>query len=234
MKSSPSPEKTILIVGASRGLGLGLAREYLARGWRVIATVRLDRERLIACAGSELLSKLEIETLDTTLPAQIAALRERLAGRQIDVLVVNAGVMSRHDEKIGEISEQDFNWVMVTNALSPMRIVEEFSGLVPESGAIVVMSSAMGSITRNTTGGAEVYRASKAALNTLMRSFASRQTKPRTLLAMHPGWVRTEMGSDRAPLDVETSVRGMVKVIDAEAGKPGMRFVNYKGETVEW
>ncbi len=231
-----APIKTVLMVGASRGLGLGLALEYLRRGWRVIATVRkVEGAPALRGANDDERGRLEIEVVDINLPDQLAALRQRLAGRRIDLLFVNAGVMSPPQEKIGNVTTEEFTRVLVTNALSPLRVVESFASLVPAGGTIAVMSSNMGSAANNVKGELEVYRASKVALNSLMRSFAARETAvPRMLLAMDPGWVRTDMGGQRAPLDVETSVRGMADGIDARAGQTGMAFFNYKGETVNW
>jgi len=228
--------KTVLMVGASRGLGLGLAKEYLRRGWRVIATVReVAADSPLRDVSDDQQARLEIERLDINLPEQVKALRQRLAGRSIDLLFVNAGVMSPPQEKIGNVTTEEFCRVLVTNALSPLRVVEAFKTLVPAGGTIAVMSSNLGSAANNEKGEAEVYRASKVALNSLMRSLAAREKDvPRVLLAMDPGWVRTDMGGARAPLDVDTSVRGMVEVIDAQAGRPGMRFINYKGKTVKW
>ena len=228
--------KTVLMVGASRGLGLGLALEYLRRGWRVIATVRkIENAPALRGANDDEQGRLEIEVLDINRPDQLVALRARLARRSLDLLFVNAGVMSPPQEKIGNVTTEEFTRVLVTNALSPLRVVESFASLVPAGGTIAVMSSNMGSAANNEKGEAEVYRASKVALNSLMRSYAARETAvPRVLLAMDPGWVRTDMGGQRAPLDVATSVRGMVEVIDARAGKTGMAFINYKGDTVNW
>ena len=231
---------TVLIVGASRGLGLGLVQGYLAQGWNVIGTVRgatpdgQGRSALHELAEQSG-GRLEIESLEVTDTAQIEALRERLSGRTLDLLFVNAGVSNGEGDRIGTSSTDDFVRVMVTNALSPMRIVEALQELVPSTGVIAVMSSGLGSVSGNENGGWEVYRASKAALNTLMRSFAVREAgDPRGFVIMDPGWVRTDMGGPNAHLDVATSVAGMVKTLVAQAGRPGVRFLNYQGHVVNW
>ena len=195
--AKPMAPSTILIVGASRGLGLGLAREYLARGWQVIGTVRSGATPLHALAAEQP-GRLEIETVDIDRPEQVAALRRRLDGRRIDLLFVNAGVLNDRTTTIGEVSTEAFTRLMVTNALSPMRVVEAFAGLVPAGGTIAAMSSGLGSVANNQSGGCEIYRASKAALNTLMRSFATRQRLARNLFVVAPGWVRTEMAERSA------------------------------------
>ena len=135
---------------------------------------------------------------------------------------------------VGTTSTEAFNKVMVTNALSPLRVVEAFADLVPEDGVIAAMSSGLGSVANNTRAGWEVYRASKAALNTMLRSFAVRSGAGRTVLAVAPGWVRTDMGGPHAFLDVETSVRGIVDTIAARRGQPGSWFVDYQGSDVPW
>ena len=226
---------TALIIGASRGLGLGLARAYLDRGWNVVATVRGDRptglHALLDAAGG----RLGIEQLDINEAAQVRVLRERLSARRFDVLFVNAGVIDDRAQTIGEVSTDEFVRVMVTNALSPMRVVEALQDLVPPTGTIAVMSSGLGSVAGNESGGYEVYRGSKAALNTLMRSFAARHANdPRSLVIMAPGWVRTDMGGPEAGLDVETSAAGMFDTLSAQAGHPGLRYLDYQGKTVRW
>ncbi len=138
-------------------------------------------------------------------------------------------------ETIADVSTEEFVRVMVTNALSPMRVVETFKDLVPPAGTIAIMSSGLGSVSNNETGGYEVYRASKAALNTLMRSFAARHhDDPRTLLLLAPGWVRTDMGGPEAQLSVSDSIPNLVKVIEAQEGKGGLQFLDYLGRAVSW
>ena len=228
-------DQTALIIGASRGLGLGLAREYLDRGWRVVATVRGSAHTALHDLADLAGGRLEIETVDINKPAQTVALRDRLAGRRFDLLFVNAGVANDPGETIGEVSDETFVRVMVTNALSPMRMVELFAPLVLTTGSVAVMSSGLGSVADNEAGGWEVYRASKAALNTLMRSFASRNAgASRCLLLIAPGWVRTDMGGPGAGLDVGTSIRGVADAIAARVGKQGLHYVNYQGKTVRW
>jgi NAD(P)-dependent dehydrogenase (short-subunit alcohol dehydrogenase family) len=228
------PSGTVLIVGASRGLGLALAQEYLARGWRVIATVRgAGRTQLhgLAEAAGE---QLTVERVDITAATQVAALHERLAGTSVDLLFVNAGI-SNGDVSVMDVPTETFTDVMVTNALSPVRFVETFQDLVPPSGTIAVMSSRQGSLTLNTTAGYEVYRASKSALNQLMRSFAARHADdPRTLLLISPGWVNTELGGPGARLTVDQSVPGVVDTIEKHAGESGIHFVDYLNQTLPW
>jgi NAD(P)-dependent dehydrogenase (short-subunit alcohol dehydrogenase family) len=227
---------TILVVGASRGLGLGLVREYLHRGWRVIGTVRdLARPTALHALAGEHPGRLTLETVDITQPGQVGALRARLDGSRIDLLFVNAGISNGPAETIATVSTEEFVRVMVTNALSPMRVVETLADLVPPGGTIAVMSSGLGSVANNDRGGYEVYRASKASLNTLMRSFAARHSDdPRTLLTIAPGWVRTDMGGPSATFDVETSVRGVADTIAARAGTPGLAYLDHAGRIVPW
>lgn len=235
MTSSDQKQQTALIVGASRGLGLALAEEYLKRGWQVIGTVRGAKptplHELQASSGQ----RLEIEQLDIDVPEQIAALRAQLQGRSLDVLFVNAGVAIEADKPIGEVSTDGFVRTMLTNALSPMRVIETLDDLVTSGGVITAMSSGLGSVANNIDGGWEPYRASKAALNTLMRSYASRQPDPtRTLLLIAPGWVRTDMGGADAMLDVSESIPRVVDVVSKQTGHGGLQYLNYLGETVPW
>ena len=225
------PQKTILIVGASRGLGLGLAQEYAARGWTVIGTVR---DAANPGALAQITPPVRIEKVDINHTGEVLELADRLAGTMLDVLFVNAGVSNGAGEILPDVSTEDFVRVMTTNALSPLRVIESLAGLVTPAGTIAAMSSGLGSVTNNTSGGWEIYRASKASLNTLLRSYAVRSGGDRTILAVAPGWVRTDMGGPGADLDVETSVKGMADTLAKWQGKGGDAYVNYKGETLPW
>ena len=227
--------KSALIIGASRGLGCALAAEYLARGWQVTATVRGSARTGLDDLAKSSDGRLVVETVDITVPGQVAALRGRLAQETFDLLFVNAGVTNGPEETVADVSTDTFIRLMVTNALSPMRVVEALQDLVAPDGTIAVMSSGQGSIANNENGGFEIYRASKSALNQLMRSFAARHADdPRTLLLIAPGWVQTELGGPGAPLIIGQSIPGVADTIEAQAGKGGLQYLDYRGRTVRW
>lgn len=230
-----SADKSLLLIGASRGLGYALAEEYLKRGWRVVATKRASSGSKLGNLARASGGRLDVETVDITHPDEVRALRGRLAGKIFDLLFVNAGVTNDDRETIADVSTDEFNRVMVTNALSPMRVVETLRDLVSATGAIGVMSSGQGSLANNENGNHEVYRASKAALNMLMRSFAARRRDDRrALLLLAPGWVRTDLGGPQARLSIEESIPNLVNTIEAQAGKAGLRYLDYLGRTVPW
>jgi len=227
------PNKQLLLIGASRGLGFALAEEYLKRGWHVVATERSRTTSKLHDLLGSAEDRLEIETVDINYPDQVAALRARLASRKFDMLFVNAGVGTR--EMIADISTDEFIRMMVTNALSPMRVVQSLQDLVLPTGTIGIMSSGQGSITNNENGHYEIYRGSKTALNMFMRSFAARHADdPRTLLLMAPGWVRTDLGGPQARLSIEESIPNLANTMDAQAGTMGLQYLNYLGQTVPW
>lgn len=226
---------TVLIIGASRGLGLALAREWLRPDWNVIATARASGTHDLQKLAEKSSCRLTLEQLDMNDVDAIAALKRRLSGLELDLLFVNAAVANGPGDRVDKASTEEFIRIMATNALSPMRVVETLGTLVRPGGTIGVMSSSLGSVALNQTGGWEVYRASKAALNTLMRSYAARHAEGgRSLALVDPGWVRTDMGGDGATLGIQESIPGVVDALAARHGQPGLRFFNYKGETVPW
>ncbi|WP_342705916.1 SDR family oxidoreductase [Burkholderia arboris] len=227
---------TLLLVAASRGLGLAMAEGFLNQGWNVTGTVREGSGRTkLHDLADRFDGRLDIEMLDICEPAQLAALRERLSGRRFDMLFVNAGTTNDPNETIGAVATDEFVRVMITNALAPMRVIETLQDLVTAEGLIGAMSSGQGSVANNVSGMREVYRGSKAALNQFMRSFAARQADPRRAMAlMAPGWVRTELGGPDARLTIEESVPGLVDVLLAKRARPGLEYLDYLGRTVPW
>jgi NAD(P)-dependent dehydrogenase (short-subunit alcohol dehydrogenase family) len=235
-----SANAAVLLIGASRGLGHAIAAEYLDRGSRVVATVRGTGHTPLHDLAETAGGRLEIEHADINEPAQVEGLRnrlgDRLAGRTFDLLFVNAGVTQDDPETTtADVSTEEFTRLMVTNALSPMRVIETLGALVAADGTIAIMSSGQGSVANNERGGFEIYRASKSALNQLMRSYAARRRDdPRTLLLTAPGWVKTELGGPGARLTIGESIPSLVTTIDAQRGRSGLQYLDYRGETVPW
>ena len=222
MASGPpsAPGRRVLLIGASRGLGLALAREWARGGRRVVAAVRGSGRTPLHDLADTCAEQIEIETVDVTEPAQIAALHDRLADRMFDLLFVNAGVTNQPEGTVAQTPTGEFIRVMVTNALGPLRVIEALQDRVEPAGTIGVMSSGQGSVANNERGGHEVYRGSKAALNTFMRSYAARHSgERRTLVLMAPGWVRTELGGLNARLSIDESIPNVVRTLDALQGE---------------
>ena len=232
---APTPGARVLLIGASRGLGLALAEEWARGGRQVVATVRGPHRTPLHDLADALPGQIEIETVDITEPARITALHDRLADRMFDLLFVNAGVTNQPEGTVAETSDDEFTRVMVTNALGPLRAIEALQDLVEPEGTIAVMSSGQGSVANNERGGHEVYRGSKAALNTFMRSYAARHAgEPRPLVLMAPGWVRTDLGGPGGRLSIDESIPNVVKTLDSLQDSPGLHYVDYLGRTVAW
>ncbi|PZQ68256.1 MAG: 3-oxoacyl-ACP reductase [Variovorax paradoxus] len=237
MTASYHPTPSILLVGASRGLGHAMAAEFLRKGWNVTGTVRDESTRtLLHDLAEEAEGRVGIEILDIRVPEQIEALRERLAGRFFDMLFVNAGTTNRDPtQTIGEVSTEEFVEIMLTNALGPMRVIEHLEACVAPAGLIGAMSSGQGSVANNERGQRELYRGSKAALNMFMRSYAARQgATPRPMALMAPGWIRTALGGAEAPLSIGDSIPSLVEVLLAKRERPGLEYLDYRGRTVPW
>ena len=221
---------TVLITGAGRGLGAELAHQYLADGWRVIATAR-DPAQLDEQAG------YQCERLDVGDQVSVEALANSLDGIAIDVLLNNAGVNHSLDVTFGAFNYDNWLEEYRVNTLAPLRVAEALVEHVvrSERKQMVFISSQTGSNTLNTSGGSPGYRASKAALNSAVRSVAV-ELAPRGIscVLMHPGWVRTDMGGANATLDKETSIQGVHRVIDGLTPADNGRFLNYDGSEIPW
>ena len=229
--------QTALIVGASRGIGLGLVEELVDRGWEVTGTARSAAgEAALKAAAGKAGGNVHIETVDTTDLASAESLRDRLKGQVFDLIVVNAGVSGPQNKNPRTVTNEEFSGLFVTNALAPVRFAELFAKRVkPQTGVLGLMTSQLGSVEQASAGGMELYRASKAALNSFTRSFAARhKDKGIAVLSLHPGWVRTDMGGPNADIDVETSVRGLTNVIERAQKDRQNGYFDYKGDTLPW
>jgi NAD(P)-dependent dehydrogenase (short-subunit alcohol dehydrogenase family) len=228
---------TVLITGANRGIGLALARGYLAEGWRVYACCRhpgkaKDLNALRAEAGD----RLAVHRLDVTDGLKVANLSRELAEEAIDLLINNAGVSGPR----GGFGETDFDrWqpVLAVNTFAPLCVAERFVEQVArgERKLIVNISSKMGSIGANVKSDSIIYRASKAALNQVSKCLAM-ALGPRgiTVVLFHPGWVSTDMGGSEAPVTPEDSAAGIRAVIERVTTEDNGRFFNYDGEELPW
>jgi NAD(P)-dependent dehydrogenase (short-subunit alcohol dehydrogenase family) len=234
--ASNRERKTAIVVGASRGLGLGLAREFARRGWQVTATARNASsagELADTFAASD--EKIEVEQVDINLPDSVDSLVTQMGDRRLDLVFINAGVAGPKHQSVDATTPQEIGALVYTNAVAPIRIARRLLPLLNDGGILAFMSSRMGSVAENLSGGIELYRASKAALNSLTRSFVATdiRDRPIAVLTMHPGWVRTDMGGPNAPLSVAESVAGIADIIEAEQA-PGHRFVDYQGAELAW
>ena len=221
---------TILITGAGRGLGAELARQYLADDWHVIATAR-DPSQLDDQAG------YQREQLDVCDQASVNALADSLDGTAIDLLLNNAGVNRSLDVKFGRFNYDDWVEEFRVNTLAPLRIAEALVNHVARSDRklMAFISSKTGSNELNTSSGSPGYRASKAALNSGVRS-AAVELAPLgiTCVLLHPGWVRTDMGGADAALEMRTSIEGVRQVIGGLTPDDNGRFINYDGSEIPW
>lgn len=223
---------TILITGAARGLGLEFARQFAADGWRVHACARGGARRDYGAVPGDIVAH-DLDVRDAT---QIAALKRDLAGEPIDILLNNAGILIPEDRPVAAVSDAEWLDSFHVNSIAPLRIADALTPDVAASGRklMVFLTSRMGSISRMAAGG-HPYRMSKAALNSGVRCLAlDPERRGITMLLIHPGWVRTDMGTPSADIDIKTSIDGVRRVIDHATPADNGRFLNYDGTELPW
>ena len=214
----------VVIIGASRGIGRELALQYADSGWDVLATVRKDSDAVS-------LRGVTAAVADVTDEGALIGLASRVAA-PIDVLIVNAGVGSR-ERSLADVDAKQWRQVMEVNALGPLLVLRALAGKVADGGRVAALSSRMGSIGE-TSGGSYAYRMSKAALNMGLANFALEQKGRVAVAALHPGWVKTDMGGPGAQVEIADSAAGLRTVIASLAPGVKARFVDYRGETIGW
>ena len=234
---------TVLITGANRGLGLEFVRQYSAAGWHVIACSRRGSQALDSLAESR--AGISLHALDVSDHESIGALGIALAGQPIDVLINNAGIYGRLGFAEGGIAHQAFgntdyaNWeqVLRVNLFGPMKMAETFVEHVAlsEQKKIVTLSSMVGSMGLNESGGMYAYRTSKAAVNMLMHTMGI-DLRQRGILAvaLHPGWARTDMGGPDAEIGAEESVEGLMAVIDNPDASSLGKLIAFDGQVLPY
>jgi NAD(P)-dependent dehydrogenase (short-subunit alcohol dehydrogenase family) len=223
---------TVLITGAARGLGLDFTKQYAAKGWKVLACARKPD------GLKDIKGDIHHHALDVSDYKAVKALAATLSGEAIDVLICNAGVGGEHSaaQVLGTFDPADWRRIFEINALAPLMMAEAFVEHVARSQQkkMIALSSILGSIARN-TGARYFYRASKTALN-MEWSVLAKDLEPKgiTCVVLHPGWVQTDMGGPTAPLTIDQSVPGMVKVIDGLKKSDNGRYLQYDGAELPW
>ncbi|WP_062707258.1 SDR family oxidoreductase [Grimontia marina] len=228
--------KNMLITGANRGIGLALTQIYLNAGWQVDACCR---QPVGAVTLNDLAAKydsLRIHALDVTDHAAIDALSQLLSDKHYDIILNNAGYYGPKGYGFGHVDMDEWRKVLEVNTIAPLKIAEAFySQLLAAKGTFAAISSKVGSIAENTSGGGYIYRSSKAALNSVVKSL-SNDLSPQGIIAvaLHPGWVQTEMGGPNALISTEESAHGLYTVLEGLEAKDSGRFLNYQGEEIPW
>jgi NAD(P)-dependent dehydrogenase (short-subunit alcohol dehydrogenase family) len=230
---------TMLITGANRGIGLEFCKQYALEGWRVLACSRHPESskalNALAASHSE---QIIVHALDVGDHAQIEKLAQSLSGESIDLLINNAGIYTT--SPAGTVGKTDYEaWMQafLINTIAPLRMVQAFTSQIARSGlkTTVTISSQMGSITDNTSGGSYIYRTSKAAVNMIVKTLAiDLKSTGITLVAFHPGWVETDMGGPNALISTTESVSGMRNVISHLTPADSGKFIAYDGRLIPW
>ena len=230
--------RSVLVTGANRGLGLEFVRQYAQAGWKTYAACRSPKSaKELKALQDQHAGRITILSLDVTDAASVRTAAEKLRGEPIDLLLNNAGVGSPPAQKIGSLDYAAWSQLLDANVLGPARVVETFVDNVAKGRdkRIVTLTSRMGSIADNSSGGSYAYRSSKAGVNAVMKSF-SIDLAPRgiTCVVVHPGWVRTDMGGAGGKLAPAESVKSLRALIDGLSPMDSGKFFNVDGEVLPW
>jgi len=228
---------TVLITGAARGLGLEFARQYAKAGWEVVATCRTpDHATALGALARGAEGRVAVAALDMLDAPGARRLVQGLGRRPIDLLIANAGLLGPRDYT-PDVDDAEWGEVMRVNVMAPLRLAMLLTDAVAASTRkqMAFVSSHLGSIASNSSGGLYVYRSSKAALNAVVKSLAV-DLGPRgiTAVALHPGWVKTDMGGPNADLEPTTSIAGMIKVLDKLKRGDSGKLIDYRGTVLPW
>ncbi|MGA9752770.1 MAG: SDR family oxidoreductase [Acidobacteriota bacterium] len=231
-------KQTVLISGCSRGIGLEFARQYAEAGWRVLATCRRPQGSAALMGLRERHGEdVQVHGLDVRSAEDIVNLAQSLREQPVDILLNNAGVYGPEDQGLGSAEQEAWIEVLKVNTIAPLLMAQAFLPNVERGSRriIATVTSLMGSIGDNGSGGYCLYRSSKAAANMVARSLAiDLKGKKIISVALNPGWVRTDMGGPQAPTGVEESVSGMRRVIDGLTMKESGGFFHFDGEPLPW
>jgi NAD(P)-dependent dehydrogenase (short-subunit alcohol dehydrogenase family) len=228
----------VLITGANRGIGLEMARQYAAEGWRVYACCRQpERAPALSRLAADTAGRLSIHPLDVTNAAQVAALPAVLGDDSLDLLINNAGIYGQDDAGFGNTDVAAWLRTFEVNAIAPLKMMEALVDAVARSRRRVMacVSSKMGSMADNRSGGSYVYRSSKAALNAVVMSAAvDLRHRGIAVVALNPGWVKTDMGGPNAEITVAESVTALRTLLDRVGPADSGRFIDVDGSTIPW
>ena len=228
---------TVFITGTARGIGLELVRQFLEAGSKVFATARHPETDALQSLKAAHGDALQLLKLDVTNRSEIETAVSSLAGQPVNLLINNAGLYQSRSDDMESLKAETWLQEFHVNAIAPFMVTRALrSNLAAADDALVAMiSSKMGSMSDNTSGGAYSYRSSKAALNavtvSLARDLAGDGTR---VVALHPGWVRTDMGGASAPVDTTQSASGLRKVMLGIGDPQNGGFFNYTGDAIPW
>ena len=228
---------TILITGANRGIGLELTEQFAADGWTVLACCRDTASAGALGALGERFDTIEVHALDVTDYPQMRALSARLRDRPIDILLSNAGIYGPRGANFGAVEAEGWREVFEVNSIAPLMLVQAFVEQVAasEHKLVAVISSKMGSIDDNGSGGSYIYRSSKTAVNQVFKSLSiDLADRGVSAISLHPGWVQTDMGGADAETSVHDSAAGLKSILQSAGIEQSGQFLEYNGDPIPW